>query len=128
MAEVRWEKALIGGVNINLAVADYDAAGLKGPFWLVETEAMQENLPAGSEASIFRAAYKQQYNENPAFHSLYLADALYFIAAAHANSSPANLSEVERVKQVHDFTGPSGQIQVNDDGTLRFVMSARKVR
>jgi ABC-type branched-subunit amino acid transport system substrate-binding protein len=128
MAEVRWDRALIGGVNTNLAVSGYDAAQLKGPLWLVETEAMQNELPEGTEAQLFRTLYKQQYNEVPPFHSLYLADALYFIAAAWNNSPDINLSEVERIKQVREFNGPSGHIEINPDNTLQFNMTARRVR
>lgn len=128
MAETHWDQALIGGVNINLAVSDYDAAHLTGPLWLIETEAMRDELPAGSEAQSFRSAYQQKYSAIPAFHSLYLADALYFIAAAAAKFPDPNLPEVERIKTIRDFNSASGHIEVNEDGTLRFVMSARRVR
>jgi len=128
MGEVGWDRALIGGVNINLAVIDYDSARLKGGLWIVETEAMREELPQGSEAQLFRAAYKQKHNEAPPFHSLYFADALYFIAAAHGKNSDPNVPEAERLKPIRTFDSASGRIDVGDDGVLRFVMTARKVR
>jgi len=125
MAQVHWDKAMVGGVNIDLALADYLAAGLKGDLWMVETEAMQESLPHDSEAQIFRGLFERTYGERPAFHSLYLADALYFIAASRSiEESP---SVVDRLRMVKSFVGPSGQITINEDGTLRFAMSARRV-
>jgi ABC-type branched-subunit amino acid transport system substrate-binding protein len=128
MGEVGWDRALIGGVNINLAVTDYDAANLKGGLWVVETEAMKEELPQGSEAQLFRAAYKQRYNEAPPFHSLYFADALYYIAAAHNKNNELNVPEAERLKSIRSFDSASGRIEVGDDGVLRFVMGARNIK
>jgi ABC-type branched-subunit amino acid transport system substrate-binding protein len=128
MAEVKWDRAMIGGVNINLAVQDYDNAHLAGPLWVVETEAMREQVKPGSEVAGFREAFRQKYNETPPFHALYLADALYFIVAAHEQSAAPNTSEVDRVKAVRSFEGASGHIDVVEDGNLRFEMNARKVR
>jgi branched-chain amino acid transport system substrate-binding protein len=128
MAEVGWDRALIGGVNINLTVGEYDKAHLKGPLWVVETESMREQVAAGSELQQFRDAYRQKYNESPPFHALYLADAIYFAAAAQAGKADPNRSEVDRAKAVRSFDAASGRIEVGEDGILRFVMSARKVR
>lgn len=128
MAEVKWDRSLIGGVNINLSVSNYDQAHLTGPLWLVETEAMQETLRAGSEAQAFRDAYKQQYNEVPPFHSLYLADALYFISTAQDITRGQNLTTVERAQRVRQFESASGRVDVGEDGILRFAMSARKAK
>jgi ABC-type branched-subunit amino acid transport system substrate-binding protein len=128
MSEAGWDRALIGGVNINLAVSAYDTARLTGPLWVVETEAMQENLRAGSEAELFRNAYRQRHNETPPFHALYMADALYFIVAAQNEANKQNVQSVELVKRVRTFESASGQIGAGEDGNLRFVMSARRIR
>ncbi len=129
MAEVNWDQTLIGGVNINLAVADFDATGLKGPLWLVQTEAMQDSLPQDSEAQLFRSAYLAKYNEKPPFHALYLADALYFLAAGSAGNAEAPAPAiVEHLGRVRNFESASGRIEVDENGVLRFVMRARKAR
>jgi len=127
MAEVGWDRTLIGGVNINLSVSDYDKAHLTGPLWLVETEAMREQVQPGSEVQLFRDAYREKFKDTPPFHSLYLADAIYFAAAAHQGTVP-NTTEVEKAKTVRSFDSASGHIDIGDDGNLRFVMTARKVR
>jgi ABC-type branched-subunit amino acid transport system substrate-binding protein len=119
LKEVAWDKPVIGGVNINLAVADFDAADLKCPLWLIETEAMREMLREDSEAYAYREAYQAKFGELPQFHALYLADALYFIAAAVSDEATANRPIVERLQAVSNFEGPSGEISVTPERTLR---------
>lgn len=128
LLDVKWEVPVIGGVNTNLAVDEYDKAGLTCGLWAVETEAMIETLRPGSEADAFRAAFRQKYDTVPPFHALYMADALYFIAAAHRSPGSPTLSELDRVRAVRDFEGPSGAIRVGEDGVLEFELTARKVR
>ena len=128
MKEVGWDRALIGGVNINIVLSGYDAAGLKNPLWLVQTEAMGDTLSPDSEASKFRQAYRDATGKNPAFYSLYLADGIYFIAEGSAHNPAANSTPRQRVAAVREFQAASGRNHVNDDGTLGFVMHASKVR
>jgi ABC-type branched-subunit amino acid transport system substrate-binding protein len=128
MSEIGWDKTLIGGVNINLATAGFDLNKLKGSLWVVQTEAMQENLTPDSEPQLFRQAYQQQYKEIPAFHSLYIADALYFIAESQNKNKGSQLPAADQLKSVTSFVGASGQINLNQDGTLRFILSTKKVK
>lgn len=129
LAEVGWGGTLVGGVNINLAVADFDEAGLSGPLWLIRTSAMQDTLPPNSEAAAFRELYENEYGERPPFHALYLADALFFIANAAINEPGlARADPPAALARVESFDGPSGKINVNADMTLEFEMHAERVR
>lgn len=128
MAQVGWNKSLIGGVNINLAVSDYDSAGLTGPLWLIETEAMRDNLRKDSEAYIFRSKYLKEYGETPPFHALYIADALYFIASAWNETKNGNIAIGEQIKHINSFEGASGHVDITNDGILQYQMAARKAR
>jgi ABC-type branched-subunit amino acid transport system substrate-binding protein len=127
MEAVRWNGPVIGGVNINLAVAAFDSAGLGADLWAIETEAMGAELPPGSEAAAFRQAYRATHGEAAPFHALYLADGLYFIAAGHATGAPDS-SAVARIRGVRSFAGASGEVTVTGDGDLRYRMSARQLR
>lgn len=126
MSEVGWDKPLIGGVNINLVSADYVSAGLKGGLWVIETEAMQDTLRAGSEAQAFRAQYERTFGQTPPFHALYLADGLYFIATSFGDSIPRQDDNLERLEATHSFEGASGNVTVGTDGVLRYTMRVRK--
>jgi ABC-type branched-subunit amino acid transport system substrate-binding protein len=126
LRDAEWTGALIGGVNINLALDAYAKAKLTGPFFAIQTEAMQTELRAESEASAFRREYEAAEKGTPPFHALYLADALYFIAEAHRSPSPAS-TVVERQAAVRNFESASGTISVNADGTLSLIMQARKL-
>lgn len=127
LADVAWQAPVVGGVNTNLATDEYEKAGLNCGLWAVETEAMGESLRPASEAEAFRAEYSKRYGSAPPFHALYMADALYFIAAAHrASAKPGR--ELELARSVRSFEGPSGTIRVGDDSVLEFNMSARKIR
>ena len=131
MAEVNWGLAMIGGVNINLAVGDFDAAGLEGPLWVIETATMRDSIVSGSEAQSFREEYRSRFGEAPPFHALYLADALYFIADAESslsNASADTLDVVEKADLVEKFKAASGEISISPTNTLRYDMSARKIR
>ncbi|MFO0927855.1 MAG: ABC transporter substrate-binding protein, partial [Gemmataceae bacterium] len=128
LAAAGWNRPVIGGVNINLTLDDFNKAGLKGGLWLVETESMRGELPHDGEAHQFREAYRAKFGDVPPFHALYLADAFYFVAAAHRENPQRELSELDRMGGVRQFQSASGLIQVNKDGTLRYEMRARKVR
>jgi len=128
LADVGWRRAIIGGVNTNLAVGVYDSLGLEAPLWAVETEAMSPSLKPGTEAAAFRGQYVTDHQEPPPFHALYLADAVYFIAAAWLQNPDPSLDEVARVNSVRTFDGASGHIEISSDGILQFVMSTRRVR
>lgn len=127
MDAVGWSRDVIGGVNINLAVTAFDSAGLGAKLWAIETEAMGQQLPAGSEAASFRQAYRSRHGEDPPFHALYLSDGLYFIAESY-NRQTSNTSAVERLRGVRSFAGASGEVTVTPQGDLRYRMAARQVR
>lgn len=128
LVDVKWQAPVIGGVNANLAVDEYDKAGLRCGLWAVETEAMRETLRQGSEAEAYRIAYRQKFGSVPPFHALYMADALYFVAEAHASPRSPSLSELDRVRAVRGFEGPSGRIRIGEDGVLQIPLKAQKVR
>ena len=128
MSEVKWSGTTVGGVNINMVVNKFDEAGLKGPLWLVETEAMIGDPPKDLEVSNFRRLYRDTFGESPAFYTVYLADALYFIAAGASLSDVKNATPVQILKGVRVFDSASGTIRVLDDGTLSFVMNVRRAR
>lgn len=122
MAETGWSGTTIGGVNINLAVSDYVQAGLQGALWLVETESMVADPKSGSEVAIFRDAYSKRFGDTPAFYTLYLADAVYFAAAAEDGKASASMTTVDAANRVTEFEGASGQIRVLPNRTLAFEM------
>ena len=131
MTEVGWDRALIGGVNINLAVGDFDASGLTGSLWVIETATMRDSLTVGSEAQAFREAYVARFGEIPPFHALYLADALYFIANAEHGSgleSVDTLTVIEKTDFVDRIIAASGKIDISRENTLRYEMTARQAR
>jgi ABC-type branched-subunit amino acid transport system substrate-binding protein len=126
MEEVGWTSAVIGGVNINHVEEDYQRAGIKGGLWSIRTEAMSATLPADSEASTFRGLYQARYGGAiPPFNALYLADALYFIEAAHRGTDTENV--IARAAAVREFDGASGHITVGPDSTLQYKMSAERL-
>lgn len=127
LSDVQWAAPIVGGVNTNLVADDYDKAGLHCGLWAVETEAMGEALRSGSEADAFRAEFRRRYGYPPPFHALYMADALYFVAAAH-RSPAGQTSESDLVRAVSQFEGPSGTITIGKDGVLEFAMSSKKLR
>lgn len=128
LVDVGWSGPLIGGVNTNLATASYDSLELKIPLWVVQTEAMAQDLPPGTEAAEFRSAYVAAHGELPPFHALYLADAIYFAASARLLEPDPELHEIERAARVGEFDGASGRITILPDRTLRFVMTVQRVR
>ncbi len=128
MSETGWAVTTIGGVNINIALKQYDELGLKGPLWLVETESMLADPAPGSEVALFRAAYEKAFGETPAFYSLYLADALYFVAKAVSAPGADKRSAVEAANAVTEFVGASGDIRILGDRTLQFNMRLRRAR
>lgn len=128
MSEAGWTGSTIGGVNTNIALATYDELKLPGPLWLVQTESMAKSPSPGSEVARFRAAYQETFNEQPAFYSLFLADALYFVAAAMSAPDVAGLSTVAAADAVTEFSSASGQIQVLPDRTLELRMHLTRVR
>jgi ABC-type branched-subunit amino acid transport system substrate-binding protein len=131
LKEVSWTESIIGGVNINLAVEQFDEAKLDCDLWLIETEAMKEELREDSEANQYRMLYKAERGEMPPFHALYLADALYFIAEAYSKPGQAATpysDPVTLLNQVTGFEGPSGITFLEKDRTLRFEMDARHAR
>lgn len=127
LADVGWSAPLIGGVNTTLAADAFDKAGLKSPLWVVKTEAMADVLPAGSEAEGFRRAFTARTGTTPPFHALYLADGVYFAASAQRLVQPGD-SPTEAAGKVRTFDGPSGTINVSEDGVLQFVMTIARVR
>jgi len=127
LIDVGWTAPIFGGVNTNLTIEDYDKSGLKCDLWVVETEAMRDELPAGSEAAAFRAAYQQRFGVRPPFHALYMADALYFAAAA-ASGAQGPTAAIDRAKAVREFAGPSGTIRIGEDGVLQLELKTRKIR
>jgi ABC-type branched-subunit amino acid transport system substrate-binding protein len=127
MEAVRWNRPVIGGVNINLAAAAFDSAGLGSNLWAIETEAMREELPGDSEAAAFRQAYRSKHGDSPPFHALYLADGLYFIAESYRGGAP-DASAVQRTRDVRSFAGASGAVTVTPEGDLRYRMSARQLQ
>jgi len=128
MSEAGWAGTTIGGVNTNIALGTYDELNLAGPLWLVETESMAKSPSPDSEVARFRAAYQKAFNEQPAFYSLYLADALYFVAAAMSVPDAPRQSTVAAANAVTGFSGASGQIRVLPDRTLAFRMHLSRVR
>jgi ABC-type branched-subunit amino acid transport system substrate-binding protein len=128
LVDAGWTGPLIGGVNTNLAADTYDTLGLKIPLWVVQTEAMSEELPAGAEAAAFRRDYVATNGQAPPFHALYLADAIYFAASARLQLPDPEVDEVTRAASVNEFDGASGRITVLPDRTLRFVMNIHRAR
>lgn len=129
LADIKWSKPVIGGVNTNLTIEEYDKVGLQCGLWVVETEAMKGVLSAGSEAELFRTAYQKAYGLQPPFHALYLADALYFIATANSASEMGSAkSTIDKASAVRIFDGPSGTIRIGEDGVLALNLSIRKIR
>lgn len=128
MSEVGWNGTTVGGVNINIVVPKYDEAKLKGPLWLVETEAMTGQVSPDSEVAKFRRAYETAFSESPAFYTLYLADALYFIAAGTSRPDAPQETPVKILQKVTEFDSASGKIRIAPDRTLEFVMQMRKAR
>jgi ABC-type branched-subunit amino acid transport system substrate-binding protein len=128
MSEAGWAGTTIGGVNTNVALSTYDELNLTGPLWLVETESMIKSPIADSEVARFRTAYQQTFNDQPAFYSLYLADALYFVGAAMSPPNAFDLSTVAAANAVTDFNGASGEIRVLPDRTLEFKMRLIRAR
>ena len=126
MREVGWSGATVGGVNINLVVDKYREAGLPGPLWLVETEAMTASFAPDSEVAKFRKAYVAAFSETPAFYTLYIADALYFIASGADLYKNRINAPVEALNAVTRFDSASGTIRINSDHTLAFVMRIRE--
>lgn len=126
LVDVAWAMPIFGGVNTNLTIEDYDKSGLQCGLWVVETEAMKDELAKGSEADAFRAAYRDKYGTTPPFHALYMADALYFAAVASSTAAPA--SAIERAAAVREFPGPSGSIRIGNDGVLQLELKTRKIR
>lgn len=128
LADVNWGTPIIGGVNINLTTSDYEQSGLKCGLWSVVTESMEEKLPEGSEAEIFRRIYNDKYGSPPPFHALYMADALYFIASAESSLGSADVNAIGKAKLVHHFVSPSGTIQIDNNGVLLFNLQIRHVQ
>lgn len=128
MAEINWDGTLIGGVNVNLVADDIRKAGLEADVWLIETEAMREDLTPDSEAAAFRQTYEAMFNEQPPFHALYLADGLYIIAEGESREAAKEESPTETIESVREIESASGHIEILEDGTLRFQMDARKVQ
>lgn len=128
LVDVDWRMPIIGGVNVNLTVDDYDKSGLKCGLWAVETEAMKDKLAEGSEADAFRTAYRDRFGSIPPFHALYMADALYFIAAASSENSVKDADAMRRLRAVREFSGPSGTIKIGADGVLQLDLSVQRKR
>lgn len=129
LVDVGWQAPIIGGVNTNLTVEDYARSGLTCGLWTVETEAMKDDLPKGSEAEAFRAEYRAKFGSAPPFHALYMADALYFaVASLDAAPGQAGVGAIERASEVRSIEGPSGTINIGTDGVLKLNLTARKVR
>ena len=131
LKEVSWKESVIGGVNVNLAVKQFDESGLDCDLWLIETEAMKEELRKDGEAQKYRELYAKKYGETPPFHALYLADALYFMAEAYEKSdrNRFQLSDpVSLLGQVTAFEGPSGITFLEKDRTVRFEMGVHHAR
>lgn len=128
MDAVGWDRTVIGGVNINLAVAAFDSAGLRGDLWAIETEAMRAELTANSEAAGFREQYRAKYGDIPPFHALYLADGVYFIAESRRDEATVGTSVVDRVRRLRSFSGASGEVTITPSGDLRYRMAARQLR
>jgi len=125
LTDISWNGDLIGGVNISLTVKDFNEAKLPGTLWVLKTEAMDDTLQPGTEAAAFRSAYKNKYNENPPFHSLYLADAIYWIAKCSLKGKDSLLFETNRVNL---FNGPSGTVKINPDATISLNIRAEKLQ
>lgn len=116
LSEVRWTAAVIGGVNINLVASDFRSAGLRVPVWSVRTTAMQERLPVGTEPALYRDRFMAKYGEAVPFHALYLADGIYFSAAAAGDGGAFSPNTLQQVTQ---FQSASGPITV-DKGVLKY--------
>jgi ABC-type branched-subunit amino acid transport system substrate-binding protein len=128
LVDVAWTAPIVGGVNTNLTIDDYDKSGLKCGLWVVETEAMKDELPKGSEAEAFRTSYREKFGAVPPFHALYMADALYFAAAAVSSTAAPVATALDRASAVREFAGPSGTIRIGNDGVLQLELKTRKVR
>ena len=125
MQQVQWSGAVVGGVNINLTASDFSKTGLPGPLWSLRTPTMRQKLASGSEADTYRNAYIKKNGEVPAFHAVYLADAIYLIAAANAKAS--NSSAVDKTRKIREINSASGIINITTDGILKYPMTAEKL-
>lgn len=125
LEEIRWDAAVVGGVNINLATNDYRESGLNGGLWLIQTEAMSGAMPEGSEAAAFRKAFMAKHNASPPFHALYIADGLYFIGEAYKDGCGA--TPVECVGRVESFESASGRVAIGNNGILEYRMDPKRV-
>lgn len=128
LAEVKWDVAVFGGVNITLSVATFKQLNLNCPLWVIETDAMAESLPAESEAAIFRETYRKEFGEVPPFHALYLADVVYLLAAAEKAAEKADSSISQQIAGGLQFSCASGTLTLTKSGILTIPMHPRRVR
>jgi ABC-type branched-subunit amino acid transport system substrate-binding protein len=125
LAEVRWNAAVVGGVNINLVQDDFRRSGLAVPLWSVRTTAMRDDLPPTSEPRRYRDQFTRRYGEAPPFHALYFADGAYLGASGSSRGAQPDF-DPRSLLSVTTFESASGPIRVSN-GVLRYEVWSERI-